>query len=176
MKYGQIKVAGAGMRGLLARGQGLLRRSRVADHTREAQRRVDASAGMERFTLWLVSGAAGETPASFTVRQQRALAASRRVARIMDVQWGISRYRIGADTLLELAPWVGDVLSSSMLLFQLRVARTLNLPRTAFVHMMSLAAISFLIGLIPIVGVLFNTLFKAHVRIQRVIERHVRKM
>jgi uncharacterized protein DUF4112 len=121
-----------------------------------------------RFWQRAAPGAA-PTP-GLTLNQQRALTNARRVAHLLDGQWGIGPLRFGVETVSDLLPVVGDVFSLGVSLYQLGVARQLGVPRRRRLHMGVNVAIDALLGGIPLLGDAAATLFKAHVRNQRLLD------
>jgi hypothetical protein len=107
--------------------------------------------------------------------QQRAVKWSRRISRSMDAQWGIGPVRFGLETIVDLVPVLGDVVSAVASLYQLWVAFQLRLGRWSLVRMLSNVGVDFLIGLVPFAGDLFDSFFKVHQRNQRIIDRHLQR-
>lgn len=104
---------------------------------------------------------------------ERHLKAARWLARLLDARWGLGPFRFGAEALLDLIPGVGDAVSVAVSAYQLLVASRLSLPRGKLVRMLVNIAIDLLLGFVPLAGDLADTIFKVHLRNQRIIERHL---
>jgi hypothetical protein len=111
-----------------------------------------------------------------TVRQERALRNSRRLAHFMDARWGAGRLRFGVETVAGLVPVFGDAASAAASLYQLGAARRLGVSRHDRMDMIRNVVVDFALGLVPFLGDAADTFYKAHLRNQKIIERHVARM
>ena len=82
-------------------------------------------------------------------------------------------FRFGADTLIGLAPGVGDVATTAIACYFVYEGRRLGLPRSALVKMAGNVALDLALGVTPVIGDLADTWFKANVRNLAIIEKHV---
>ena len=82
-------------------------------------------------------------------------------------------FRFGADTLIGLAPGVGDVATTAIACYFVYEGRRLGLPRSALARMAGNVALDLVLGATPLVGDLADTWFKANVRNLAIIEKHV---
>lgn len=104
----------------------------------------------------------------------RDLAALRRFATLMDEQFAIPglRQRIGLDALLGFVPGVGDVggalLSSWIILGALRH----RVPAIHILRMVLNVAVDTMVGSVPVLGDIFDILFKENVDNVELIFRH----
>jgi len=104
----------------------------------------------------------------------RMLAALRRWSVVLDSAFRIpgTTVRFGLDPVLGLVPGMGDVttpLFSAVLLLQ---AVRLRIPKVVQLRMLLNAAIDLAIGLVPLVGDLFDVAWKANVRNLALLERY----
>lgn len=111
--------------------------------------------------------------AGLSPRQLRALNASRRIATLMDARWGVGRWRFGVETVTDLIPVVGDLISIGVSLYQLGLARQLGVPKGKRVRMGVNVGIDAALGFVPFAGDFADTVFKAHLRNQRIIDDYV---
>ncbi|KAJ1730447.1 hypothetical protein LPJ61_003004 [Coemansia biformis] len=87
------------------------------------------------------------------------------------------RVRFGAESLVGLVPIVGDFAGVIMsLLFVSMICREFHTPATIKSQMMVNVAIDFVFGLVPVLGDIFDVLFKANMRNCQLIENHVDAM
>src|SRR5688572_17347357 len=95
-------------------------------------------------------------PPQLNAAQRRELRLSRRLAWLLDTRWRVGGLRFGLDVMLEIIPVVGALVSAAMAVFQFRVAVSLRASMFRLTRMLTITLVSTLIGLIPIVGLLFN--------------------
>lgn len=104
----------------------------------------------------------------------RDLAALRRFATLMDEEFAIPglRQRIGLDALLGLVPGVGDaggaLLSSWIILGALRH----HVPAVHILRMVLNVAVDTVVGAVPVLGDVFDMLFKENLDNVELILRH----
>jgi hypothetical protein len=82
----------------------------------------------------------------------------------MDNSISIGRWRIGLDALLGLAPGVGDMAGTVASALIVARAAAAGLPRATVARMIVNVAIDSLLGSIPLIGDLFDFVFKANAR------------
>jgi hypothetical protein len=104
------------------------------------------------------------------------LGSTRRLARLMDARWGFGPVRFGLETVVDLIPGVGDAVSIAVSLYQLGAAQQLGVPKHQRVRMVLNTGIDALVGSVPFVGDAADTMFKVHLRNQRIIEEHVDRL
>jgi hypothetical protein len=83
---------------------------------------------------------------------------------------GTSR-RIGVDSLLGLVPGVGDLLSTLLQGYVLFEAVRLGVPRKVLARMLGNVVIDTAVGLVPILGDVFDFFFKAGRRNLRLMQQ-----
>ena len=98
----------------------------------------------------------------------------RRVARLLDSAIGIpgTRFRVGFDGLVGLIPGGGDALTALFALWIVYEARRLGLPGTKIARMLLNVGVDAAIGVVPVLGDLFDFAFKANLRNIAIIDRH----
>lgn len=99
-------------------------------------------------------------------RGRRELEKLRAIARLFDQAFPIpgTRWRFGIDALFGLVPGMGDVIGALVAVYALRVARTLRAPGAVQMHMLGNIALDALIGAVPVIGDIFDFVFKAQTR------------
>jgi hypothetical protein len=88
------------------------------------------------------------------------------VTRLMDQAFGVpgTKWRFGLDALFGLVPGLGDIAGAVIAVYALRVARQLGVPGVIQLHMLSNIALDASVGTIPVLGDLFDFVFKAQTR------------
>lgn len=104
----------------------------------------------------------------------RTLAALRRWSVLLDSAFRVpgTSLTFGLDPLLGLIPVLGDLAAPLFTGLLLLHAVRLRLPRVVQLRMLLNAAIDFAIGIVPVVGDLFDFGWKANVRNLELLERH----
>lgn len=113
-------------------------------------------------------------PRQLTPRQARRVAASSRVARLLDsaVRVPGTSYRFGLDPIVGLVPGFGDLVAPLFTILLLIQARELNLPRVVQLRMLINAGLDALVGMVPLIGDLFDFAWKANRKNMALLERH----
>jgi Domain of unknown function (DUF4112) len=90
----------------------------------------------------------------------------RMIAKFMDSGWGIpfTKVRFGADAVAGLVPGFGDVGAALVSLYIVLEARKLGAPNHLLVKMLANVAIDTGLGTIPVVGDIFDVLFKSNIK------------
>lgn len=99
-----------------------------------------------------------------TVDRNRRLRRAAAIARLMDTALEIpfTRIRFGADSILGLAPGIGDAAGALIGLFIVNEARRLGLPNDKLLRMVVNVGVDAFGGSVPIVGDLFDVYFKSN--------------
>lgn len=98
----------------------------------------------------------------------------RRLANFLDTAVRLpGGFRFGADTIIGLAPGVGDLATAAIACYFVYEGKRLGLPRSALAAMAGNVALDLVLGATPILGDLADTWFKANVRNLAIIEKHV---
>ena len=82
-------------------------------------------------------------------------------------------FRFGADTVIGLAPGVGDLATAAIACYFVYEGKRLGLPRHALAKMAGNVVLDLVLGATPILGDLADTWFKANVRNLAIIEKHL---
>lgn len=98
----------------------------------------------------------------------------RRYATLLDDGIGLpgTRFRFGIDPLLGLIPGFGDAAGAALAAWILIEAARRRASRDTLIRLAAVIAGDALIGAIPIVGDLFDFVFKANMRNVELLERH----
>ena len=81
-------------------------------------------------------------------------------------------FRSGSTPILGLIPWIGDLTTPLFSAVLLLHAVRMRIPKIVQLRMLMNAAIDFAIGVIPVIGDLFDFGWKANVRNLALLERH----
>lgn len=104
-------------------------------------------------------------------RRERIIRRLTRLARLMDVQFRLpgTKFRYGLDGLIGLIPGVGDVAGAAISGYIVLEAKRLGASNWILARMIGNVLIEVVIGAIPVLGDLFDIVFKANVRNLRLL-------
>lgn len=105
-------------------------------------------------------------PVGATPTEAAALGRLRRISFIMDglIRIPYTDRRIGVDPLVGIAPVLGDALAFLMIFYLYAEAYNLDAPLGLYVKMFGNYAIDFVIGSVPVIGVVFDMMWPASER------------
>jgi len=86
-----------------------------------------------------------------------------------------TKQTIGLDVILDVIPVGGDVIAALMGLYMVWEAQNLKMPMSATMRMLGNVGIDFLLGLVPVVGVIPDFFFRSNSRNLRIIKKHLDK-
>ena len=106
------------------------------------------------------------------------LARLRRLAWLLDGAARIpgTRFRFGLNSLIGLAPGVGDAVLASVSLWIVWEARSLGLPKPKLMRMLGNVGVEAAIGAVPILGDAMDVVFKANLRNLAIIDTHFARL
>ncbi|CAE6944576.1 hypothetical protein ACOMICROBIO_FLGHMIGD_04260 [Vibrio sp. B1FLJ16] len=82
-------------------------------------------------------------------------------------------YRIGVDGIIGLIPGFGDALGAGLSSYIVIKAVSLNVPIIVLIRMMINVVLELVIGVIPIIGDMFDFMYKANERNVKLINEHL---
>jgi hypothetical protein len=82
----------------------------------------------------------------------------------------VGRWSFGLDGILGLIPGIGDVLSGIIASYIIARAARAGVPKAALARMMTNVAIDTLLGSVPIIGDLFDFLYKSNTKNLRIFQ------
>jgi hypothetical protein len=82
-------------------------------------------------------------------------------------------FRIGLDGIVGLVPGIGDALGLVASSYIVLRARRFGVPRVVLARMIGNVALEFMIGTIPVLGDLFDFVFKSNLRNLALIEQYL---
>jgi len=99
-----------------------------------------------------------------------------RLARLLDTQFAIpgTRIRFGLDSILGLIPGFGDTIALILALVIIAEARDQGVRNSVLARMILNVSLDWLVGLVPVVGDIFDLFYKANVRNLRLLEDELR--
>jgi hypothetical protein len=90
------------------------------------------------------------------------------LAWLMDNSIQVGPWRIGLDGLVGLLPGAGDLATGAVSMIIILRAAAAGVPRVAVARMVANVAIDSLLGMVPVLGDLFDMAYKSNLRNQRI--------
>lgn len=94
------------------------------------------------------------------------------LAKLLDNQFKVFRFRFGIDPLIGLFPWVGDAIGLLLGIYIIWIGAEMRLPREKINQMLSNVFFDFVFGIIPIVGDMADFAFKANSRNIKILREY----
>jgi len=117
--------------------------------------------------------------ARFARRASRAerLARIDRLATLLDARFAIpfTKVRFGFDSLIGLAPGIGDAVTVGLSLYIVYQAHKIGAPKHLVVRMLGNVVIDGAIGAVPLAGDVFDVMFRANRRNVRILREHLER-
>lgn len=110
-----------------------------------------------------------------TSAEEAALQRARTVSDLLDeaVRVPGTDFRVGLDPVLGVVSGYGDAVAAAISLYPVFEAYRLDAPKRTLAKMLTLVAIDFAVGSIPVVGTVFDAVWKANEWNVQSLERHL---
>ncbi|KAF9583435.1 hypothetical protein BGW38_009486 [Lunasporangiospora selenospora] len=142
------------------------------NHHRHHRRQSSASSGNKFMNMFRSNKKA---KVMLSERDAEILASVKRRAKILDTGINLGVVRIGLDPILGLIPVAGDFVTLLMALRLVHTAQKADIPKELTAKMMANIVIDFGSGLVPVIGDVFDFLFKANDRNAKLFEEYLYK-
>lgn len=94
------------------------------------------------------------------------------LSKLMDNQFEIAGIKFGLDPIINIVPYVGDIIGALLSLYLLKMAQEMKVSTADFMRMILNIVIDFIVGFIPIIGVIFDVAYKANLRNLKILEKY----
>jgi len=110
-----------------------------------------------------------------TPREEAALGRARKASRLLDeaVRVPGTDFRVGIDPILGILPGAGDAVAAAISLYPVVEAYRLDAPRETMALLLALVAIDAVVGSVPVLGPVFDAVWKANEWNVDTLEDHV---
>lgn len=123
---------------------------------------------------------------TFRARSARFARSATRAERIARIDWlatlldtrfviPFTKFRFGADSLIGLAPGLGDVATTALSLYIVYEAHKLGAPKQLIARMLGNVALDGVIGVVPVAGDVFDVIWRANRRNVRMLREHLER-
>jgi len=112
-----------------------------------------------------------------TESEAAALGRVRRVSRLLDSAIRVpgTEIRVGLDPVVSLLPVAGDAVGAVLSLYPVAEAYRLGAPKRTLATMLAVVAVDAVAGSIPLLGTVFDTVWRANEWNARLLARHLRR-
>lgn len=86
-----------------------------------------------------------------------------------------TNFRFGADAIIGLVPGIGDAITTAISAYIVYEARRLGVPRHVLMRMIGNVALDGLVGAVPLVGDLFDAMWRANIRNVRLLRKYLER-
>lgn len=109
--------------------------------------------------------------------RDRSLSRLRSLARLLDsvFQVPFTRFRIGLDAVLGLVPGWGDAAGAVASAYIILQAARLGVPKAVLLRMVYNTGVEALVGIVPVLGDLFDAGWKANLKNVELLERYLER-
>ena len=109
--------------------------------------------------------------------QEAALRRMQTVANALDTAFVIpgTKQRVGIDAIVGLIPGIGDFLTTVLSSYIIWEAKNLGVSRFALSRMLANLGIHATVGSLPLVGDVFDALFRVNQRNMRIVRSHLER-
>ena len=120
-------------------------------------------------------GRAAQTAAVHPAAVRAKVRALRKFAVLLDSAVRIpgTQQRIGLDSILGLIPGIGDAVTALLSAYIISEASRLGVPRWTLLKMLGNLGFDFLVGVVPLLGDLFDVAFRANIRNADLLENYL---
>jgi hypothetical protein len=97
---------------------------------------------------------------------------ARRLTTLMDTKFKFLWVRFGIDPLLHVIPGFGNTIAAMTSCYLFWIAYRLRVPTEVYVRMTGNILFDYLMGLVPLVGVVFDILYRSNARNLALLEKY----
>lgn len=126
---------------------------------------------------WETYGRSGSRSGADPFSRRASLERLESLAQLLDTALVIpgTNFRFGADAIIGLVPGIGDAITTAISAYIVYEARRLGVPRHVLMRMIGNVALDGLVGAVPLVGDLFDTMWRANIRNVRLLRKHLER-
>ncbi|MFM2044416.1 MAG: hypothetical protein RLY86_2992 [Pseudomonadota bacterium] len=99
----------------------------------------------------------------------------RGLSELLDSRWRVPGlgWRFGIDGIASIIPGIGDTATGVISAYIIWQAARIGVPRSTLLRMAANTGVDWAVGSIPVIGTLFDFVFKANTRNMELLNRHL---
>lgn len=94
------------------------------------------------------------------------------LAKLLDNQFEVGGVRFGLDPILDFVPYLGDIAGAFLSFYIIKIAMEVGVSKVDLAKMIGNIVIDFILGFIPLLGVIFDVIYKANIKNVAILERY----
>jgi hypothetical protein len=94
------------------------------------------------------------------------------LAKLLDNQFEVGGVRFGLDPILDFVPYLGDIAGAVLSFYILKTAHEVGVSKIDMLKMIGNVVIDFIVGFVPLLGVIFDVMYKANIRNIAILEKY----
>lgn len=98
---------------------------------------------------------------------------AKKITNILDTEFNIFSIRFGIDPILDIIPGLGSIMGAFTSLYIFWIALKIKLPIELYLRMLINIFLDFLLGLIPIAGIVFDIFYRSNVKNLKILESFI---
>lgn len=117
------------------------------------------------------------TEQGLTPGEEAALGRVRMLSQLLDEAFRVpgTNYRVGLDPILGILPGAGDAVAAAISLYPIIEAYRFGASKLTLARMLALVGIDMVVGSIPLIGPVFDAVWKANKWNLASLERHIQE-
>jgi len=97
------------------------------------------------------------------------------IARLLDSQFEVAGIKFGLDPIINIVPWLGSFIGAAISIYLFKIAKDMQISRVDYFRMIINIVIDFVVGLVPILGLIFDVFYKANMRNLKILEAYTKE-
>ena len=97
---------------------------------------------------------------------------AKQLVSIMDSKFSLFGIKFGIDPVLNVIPWLGSALGTTISLYLFWIAYRLNVPKYVYLRMFWNIGFDFVLGIIPYAGFVFDLFYRSNLKNYTLIEKY----
>src|SRR6185369_12099631 len=103
---------------------------------------------------------------------ERKIKTAKFLSKLLDSQFEIGGVKFGLDPIIDIIPYFGDIVGVLLSAFILKTAYDIGVSKMDMVRMVGNIIIDFVVGFIPVLGIIFDVMWKANIRNLKILEKY----
>lgn len=103
---------------------------------------------------------------------ERRIKTAKFIAKLLDSQFEVGGVKFGFDPILNVIPYFGDIAGLLLSLYFVNAAIKLQVSRRDMVVILINIIIDFVVGFPPLLGIIFDVMFKSNLRNAEILEKY----
>lgn len=103
---------------------------------------------------------------------EKKIKAAKLLARLLDNQFEVGGVKFGIDPILDVIPYLGDIAGALLSFYIVKTAHEIGVSKIDMAKMIGNIVIDFIVGFIPLLGIIFDVIYKANTKNVAILEKY----